>query len=279
MTTEIYQQPSLSRTQAWSSNAGLLGREVINGVWPLATLCIAWAALFFALPPNTFLKGPVEVASYLTNEGQFAKLISALSSSLFLVVLGYLVAIVLSALLASAIVLNRSVESLAMPIAVVIGSVPIIVITPVMLMLFGRGIGTAVIVCTVVTFFPCLINIIAGMRSPASQLIDLTRTLGASSIVTLLKVRFPSAVPGLISASKLALPAALSGVILTEFIATGSGIGNYINHGRANFVFNEMWAGIAATLIASVLLYSVLGAVETILRRRYAPIPERGSRD
>ena len=51
--------------------------------------------------------------------------------------------------------------------------------------------------------------------------------------------------------------------------ATGTGIGNYINHGRANFRFNEMWAGISATLVASVLLYSLLAALEIILSRRY----------
>jgi ABC-type nitrate/sulfonate/bicarbonate transport system permease component len=160
-----------------------------------------------------------------------------------------------------------------------VGSVPIIVITPVVLMLFGRGSGTAVIVCTIVTFFPCLINILAGMRSPAKNMFDLARALGASSFATLTKIRFPSSVPGLISASKLALPAALSGVILTEFVATGTGIGNYINSGRANFNFNQMWAGIAATLIASVLLYSMLGALEIILRRQYAPGRGRSASD
>jgi len=277
MTTDAQTLTIAQRRPSRVGNFALVGREVLNGVWPLLTLALAWWVLFLLMPSNTFLKSPIQVAQYLTEPGEFTRLIAALGSSLWLVVLGYVVATVLSLALASAMVVSRVAESIAMPLAVIVGSIPIIVITPVVLMLAGRGTGTAVIVCTIVTFFPCLINIIAGMRSPARQMIDLTRALGASGWITLLKVRMPSAVPGLISASKLALPAALSGVILTEFVATGTGIGNYINSGRANFAFNQMWAGISATLIASVLLYSVLGALETILRRKYTPEPSRSA--
>lgn len=271
MTTDLAPAPRATRRSPLRSSAALVGRELVNGIWPLVTLGLIWLVLFLLLPPNTFLKGPVSVVVYLAQGDHLAVLLEALGSSLLLVVLGYLVAIAASLLLASLIVLSPRFEAAAMPIAVIVGSIPIIVITPVMLMLLGRGPGTAIFVCTLVTFFPCLVNIIAGMRSPGSQLIDLTRVLGGSALSTLGHVRLPSAVPGLISASKLALPAALSGVILTEFIATGTGIGNYINSARANFMFNGMWAGIAATLIASVLLYSVLSAVETGLRRRFAP--------
>ncbi|MCW5953922.1 MAG: ABC transporter permease subunit [Propionibacteriaceae bacterium] len=267
--TESLLAPAPPARSGWRSGAGVFLREILNGIWPLLTLSLLWWVAFQLLPRNTFLKSPTDVIGFLTQDGNVVELLDALSGSLGLVALGYVVALCVAITLASAIVLSPWMERAVMPLAVIVGSIPIIVITPVMLMLFGRGIGTSVIVCTIVTFFPCLVNIIAGMRSPGRQLIDLTSTLGASRYATLLKVRFPSAVPGLISASKLALPAALSGVILTEFIATGTGIGNYINHGRANFRFNEMWAGISATLVASVLLYSLLAALEIILSRRY----------
>lgn len=266
--TESLLAPAPARSR-WRSGGGVFLREILNGIWPLLTLSLLWWVAFQLLPRNTFLKSPTDVIGFLIQDGNVVELLDALSGSLGLVALGYAVALCVAITLASAIVLSPWMERAVMPLAVIVGSIPIIVITPVMLMLFGRGIGTSVIVCTIVTFFPCLVNIIAGMRSPGRQLIDLTSTLGASRYATLLKVRFPSAVPGLISASKLALPAALSGVILTEFIATGTGIGNYINHGRANFRFNEMWAGISATLVASVLLYSLLAALEIILSRRY----------
>ena len=275
--TETLLLPTSRAGSGWRTSAGLFAREIVNGIWPLLTLGMLWWVAFQILPRNTFLKSPTDVIGFLMTDGNIGGLLDALFDSLGLVALGYVVALSIAIALASAIVLSPWVELAIMPLAVIVGSIPIIVITPVMLMLFGRGIGTSVIVCTIVTFFPCLVNIIAGMRSPGRQLIDLTSTLGASRLATLFRVRFPSAVPGLISASKLALPAALSGVILTEFIATGTGIGNYINHGRANFRFNEMWSGISATLVASVLLYSVLAALEIILSRRYAPPAPRGS--
>lgn len=257
------------------SVGGLVGRELMGGIVPLLVLLALWMVVFWAVPENTFLKSPIEVAGFLMSGGELGVLLSALGSTLTMVVLGYAVAICVSISVATVIVMSSIGERAVMPLAVIVGSIPIIVITPVLLMLVGRGVLTAVLVCTVVTFFPSLINVIAGMRSPATQLLDVTEALGASRWRTLLHVRFPSSVPGLISASKLALPAALSGVILTEFIATATGVGNYINHARANFMFEPMWSGIAMTLVASVLIYSVLGAIEIGLQRKYAPLGDK----
>jgi ABC-type nitrate/sulfonate/bicarbonate transport system permease component len=81
----------------------------------------------------------------------------------------------------------------------------------------------------------------------------------------------PAAVPSIVSAGKLTLPAALSGVILAEVIATGTGIGNYINFAKANFDYAQMWGGIVAALVLSVLAYAVLAACERALVSRYGP--------
>lgn len=275
-TTPLLGQPTAARARVLRSGLRLVGRELLGGVIPLLVLGLIWLGVFLVLPRNTFLKNPIDVARFLASGEELSELLAALGSSLVMVLAGYVVAICVAIGVATVVVLSEIAERAVMPLAVAVGSVPIIVITPVLLMLVGRGAATAVLVCTVVTFFSCLVNIIAGMRSPATSLLDLTRALGASSWTTMLRVRFPSAVPGLLSASKLALPAALSGVILAEFIATGTGVGNYINYARANFEFNQMWAGIAMTLVASVLIYSVLGAVEIALQRRYAPLDPRG---
>lgn len=247
-------------------------REILGGVIPMLLLLVAWFLAFELIPDNTFLRAPQSVGQFVTGQNEWQALLKALSNTLLMVLLGYAVAYLSALIIAIVAVSSRFMEQLVMPVAVVVGSVPIIVIVPVLLMALGRGALTAILVCTIVTYFPCLINVLSGLRSPSRQLIDITASLGGSRVRTLLKVRLPSAVPGLISASKLALPAALSGVILAEFIATSTGIGQYISFARANYHFDAMWAGICFTLIASVLLYSLLGVFEILLEQRYKPI-------
>ena len=107
MTTDAQTLTIAERRPSRVGNFALVGREVLNGVWPLLTLALAWWVLFILMPPNTFLKSPIQVAQYLTEPGEFTRLLSALSSSLWLVVLGYVVATLLSLALASAMVTIR----------------------------------------------------------------------------------------------------------------------------------------------------------------------------
>lgn len=247
----------------------LLATELIGGLWPLAVLVAVWEAAHLALLDNSFLRSPLDVARFVVAEGNAAALLSATWSTALMLVLGYLIAVAVAVLLACAVVGSRWLAGAIMPPAVVIGVLPVIVVTPVIIMLVGRSPATSVTVCVIITFFPALINIVAGMRSTAGSLLDLGRVLGGGRVRTLVSVRLPQAVPGILSASKLALPAALTGVILTEYIATGRGIGTYINQARADFRYTDMWAGISTMVVVSVLAYTVLGVAEIMLSQRY----------
>lgn len=252
-----------------STGAGVLGRELLAGLVPVLVVLVLWEIGYLLVPHNTYLHGPVEVLGLLADPAHMVPVLKALGDTFLMLVLGYVISVAFSLVLASIVVVSRIAERAIMPLAIVAGVVPVIVITPVLLMLVGRGPGTSVAVCVIITFFPALINIVSGMRSPSRSLIDLTSVLGSNRVKTLLFVRLPSSVPGIFSAAKLALPAALTGVILTEYIATGRGIGTFINLSRANFQYPDMWAGILATLVLSVLAYSLLGTAELLLRDRY----------
>ncbi|WP_085368719.1 ABC transporter permease [Leifsonia sp. NCR5] len=271
MSTETLQQRRMS-------GVGVLGREILAGLVPVLVVLVLWEIGYLLVPHNTYLHGPIEVLSLLSDPAHFVPVLAALGDTFLMLVLGYVISVVFSLVLASVVVVSRIAERAIMPIAIIVGVVPVIVITPVLLMLVGRGPATSVVVCVIITFFPALINIVSGMRSPSRSLIDLTSVLGGNPAKTLLLVRLPSSIPGIFSAAKLALPAALTGVILTEYIATGRGVGTFINLSRANFQYPDMWAGIFATLVLSVLAYSVLGTAELLLRDRYVSGASRSRR-
>lgn len=256
----------------------LLGSEALGGVWPLAAVIAAWEAAYLLLPRNSLLRAPGDVASFLTHGSHARQLLSAMSSTFLILLLGYAIAIAVSVLLAAAMVSSRVLSRAIMPLAVVIGVLPVIVVAPVIILLVGRNPVTSVTVCVVITFLPALLNVIAGMRSTSRSLLDLCHVLGGGPLATLVSVRLPQAVPGILSASKLALPAALTGVILTEYIATGRGIGTYINQARADFRYVDMWAGIMTVMVMSVVAYTLLGVAEILLSERYVATGRRDAR-
>ncbi|GGM81383.1 ABC transporter permease [Dactylosporangium sucinum] len=248
---------------------GLVLRELCGGLVPIGVVLLLWQVAYVALPANSFLRSPVEAIRYAAEPGTLDRLAVALGSTFAMVVLGYAIAIAVSIVLASVVVSSMVLARALMPVAVLLGTIPVIVISPVVIMLVGRSPATSVTVCVLITFFPALVNIVSAMGSVPPTLLDLCGVLGGGRMRTLVSVRLPRAVPGLVSAGKLGLPAALTGVILTEYIATGAGIGTYINLARANYWYVEMWAGILAVLVCSVLVYTVLGVLETVLQDRY----------
>lgn len=263
--------------KAVRSALGLTVREIGSSIWPLLVIGILWHLAYLSLPSNHFLRSPVDVVIFLREGESTAELGSSLWGTFGLLALGYTIAIGIAVIVASAIVSHPVLDRALMPLVLVLGLLPVIVITPVVIMLVGRSPATTVTVCVLIAFFPCLVNIVSGMRSPSPSLLDLTVVLNAGAVRTLLSVRLPSAIPGLISASKLALPAALTGVLLTEFIATGAGIGSFINFARARFQYTEMWAGILAVLVLSIAVYTILSVVEKLLSDRYVPSRSRSS--
>lgn len=263
---------------ALKAASGLIARELAASVWPLVVIVILWQLAYLNLPSNNFLRGPADVWSYLRDDERTGELSGAVLGTFGLLALGYAIAIAIAVLVASAIVSHVVLERALMPLVLTLGLLPVIVITPVVIMLVGRSPATTVTVCVLIAFFPCLVNIVSGMRSPSPSMIDLARVLNGGPLRTLISVRLPSAIPGLLSASKLALPAALTGVLLTEFIATGAGAGSFINLARARFQYTEMWAGILAVLVLSILAYTLVSIAEKLLSDRYVTTGSRSAR-
>lgn len=263
--------PATGRVRnVWLSEIGgaALAVAITFGIWWLAYLVI---------PSNTYLVTPADALAALADNA--GTLLPAIGQSAAAVLIGYCISVVVAFLFSALTVASRFAERAIMPLALLIGSVPITVITPLLPLLLGRGNATTIAICAVVSLFPGFVSLTAGMRSVPGDLVDYVRVSGGNRVVELLTVRVPAAVPSIISASKLTLPAALSGVILAEVIATGTGIGNYINFAKANFDYAEMWAGIVTSLVISVLAYAVLAACEKALVGRYGSgAAGRGSR-
>ena len=175
--------------------------------------------------------------------------------------------------LAGAIAFNlwRPVERAFMPIAMVLRSVPLIAMTPLIAIIFGRNLRTVTVIASVVTFFPTLVNVTFALRSTPQDSIDLLRAYGASPFVTMRKVQFPNALPALFASLRIAAPLALVGAMLAEWLATGEGMGSNIFRGGAVSDYSSVWTRVVLVTLYSIVLYQVIGVIERQVLARYAP--------
>jgi len=136
-------------------------------------------------------------------------------------VLGSAIGILLGFLIAS----SRLFERIALPYIVGFQSLPKVALAPLLVIWFGFGIEGKVMITSVITFFPLLINSMAGYRSVDRDRIDLARSCNASSPQILWKIILPSAMPFIFAGLNIASVLAILGAIVGEFVGAQSGLG------------------------------------------------------
>jgi NitT/TauT family transport system permease protein len=167
--------------------------------------------------------------------------------------------------LAVAVVADRVpfLERGLLPLGNLVAALPIVGIAPIMVMWFGFDWQSKAAVVVVMTFFPMLVNSLAGLAAAGRIERDLLRSYGASELTTLLKLRLPTALPFLFNALKINSTLALIGAIVAEFFGTPiRGMGFRISTEVARMNLDMVWATIAVAALAGSLFYGVLALIE-----------------
>ncbi len=150
-----------------------------------------------------------------------------------------------------------------LPIADFVSALPIIGIAPIMVMWFGFDWHSKVAVVVAMTFFPMLINTLAGLSAAGHQERDLMRSYGADWGTTLLRLRLPMALPFIFNALKINATLALIGAIVAEFFGTPTvGMGFRISTEIGRMGLDMVWAEIVVAALAGSLFYGALTLLE-----------------
>lgn len=247
--------------------AGLIGSIVI--------IVAAWygAIALFKLNPY-FAKTPLDVWNYLITDPAAAANRSRLWGGLLITLgdagVGYVVGITIACLVALLVVTFPRVERLVMPAAIVLRSIPLVALTPLLALIFGRGLLGVTVIVSIITFFATLVNVIVGLRSAPELACDVVRSLGGNTASVTRKVRLSYALPSLFASARIAIPGALAGATLAEWLATGQGLGAMLVQDYAASRFGGLWAESVIIVSVSVLLYALLGAIERPIAARFA---------
>jgi NitT/TauT family transport system permease protein len=153
-----------------------------------------------------------------------------------------------------------------LPLGNLVSAVPVVGIAPIMVMWFGFGWESKAAVIVVMTFFPMLINVIAGFNQVDAMGRDLLRSYGAGYWQTFFKLRLPSALPFIFNALKINSTLALIGAIVAEFFGSPiAGMGFRISVEVARMNVDVVWATIAVAALAGSLFYWLIALVERSL--------------
>jgi ABC-type nitrate/sulfonate/bicarbonate transport system permease component len=253
-------------------------RTILTATISIAFVLGLWYGFLHVFNVSSLVgKSPTEVWSYLTSgpaaAGHRTKLLRGLWETLFDAGVGYLAGLAGAMIAALIFVLYRPVEQALLPVAIVIRSVPLIAMTPLIILVFGRGIiGTAVIV-GIVVFFPSMVTIAFGLRSASRQSIELCQVYGASRAVIATKVLIPSSMPAFFASARVAVPSAIVGAMVAEWLSTGRGLGYAMATDPNSFDYGHLWAAVALLTAVSALLYFALTAVEAVVLARFGASP------
>ncbi|MCD2470112.1 ABC transporter permease [Jiella sp. MQZ9-1] len=150
-----------------------------------------------------------------------------------------------------------------LPLGNLVSALPIVGVAPIMVMWFGFDWPSKAAVVTILTFFPMLVNTVAGLGTAGAMERDLMRTYAASPAQSLLKLRLPAALPFIFNALKINATLALIGAIVAEFFGTpivGMGFRISAEIGRMNTPM--VWAEIAVAALAGSLSYGLIALLE-----------------
>jgi NitT/TauT family transport system permease protein len=150
-----------------------------------------------------------------------------------------------------------------LPVGNFISALPIVGIAPIMVMWFGFDWPSKAAVVAVITFFPMLVNTLAGLSAAGHIERDLMRSYGATPAQTLTKLNLPAAMPFIFNALKINSTLALIGAIVAEFFGTPTkGIGFRISIEVARMSLDMVWAEIALAAIAGMAFYGIVVLAE-----------------
>lgn len=195
--------------------------------------------------PNYLLPAPSEVAVALYHGFSNQLFVGNFFITLLEAVAGFLIAAGAGLIVGTLIAQFRFFERFVFPYVVALQSLPKIAIAPLIIVWFGYGFGSKIVMSATVAFFPILINVIVGLKSVDQDKLDLMRSLKANRWQVFRLVLLPNALPFIFAGLNVAVIFSILGAIVAEFVGSQAGLGYLL----LSFNFNLDIASVFACLV------------------------------
>lgn len=161
------------------------------------------------------------------------------------------------------IVLSPVMEKIIYPWVVALQSMPKVAIAPLLVVWFGFGLASKVVVVTLVTLFPVLVNVVAGLRNVDQERLDLMLGLSASRWQIMRFLRLPNALPFIFAGLNTAIVFSITAAIVGEFVGATQGLGYLILQANYSLDIAAVFALLIVLAGVGILLHSVVQFAES----------------
>ena len=231
----------------------------------LALLILVWhaAVVAFNVPPVILPRPSLVLDSTIAN---WRLLVSEGWITLLESLYGFVLAFLLGVPLAVAIAGSRTLNLMFYPLLIATQSLPKVALAPLILVWLGTGMESKLAIAWLVAFFPIVVDTATGLRNTPAEFLDLATAVRASPFQTFWKIRFPAALPFVISGSKVAITLAVIGAVIGEFIGSNEGLGNLLLVANSQINIPLAFACLIGLAAIGIGLYGVVAAVELALK-------------
>ncbi len=219
-------------------------------------LLLFWESMVILLEmPDYILPGPAAVfLSMYENAGMlWDNTLITMAEMLLGLVLGVLAGVLLAAILVYFVALRPWL----LPLLLVTQAIPVFALAPILMLWFGYGLASKVVMTVLVIFFPVATCCYDGLRHTHQDWLDMAHTMGGNRFTILRHIRWPAALPVLASGLRVAVVVAPIGAVVGEWVGSSAGLGYMMLQANARLWVDQMFAALAVLAFCSVGLYFV----------------------
>ena len=155
-------------------------------------------------------------------------------------------------------------EELISPYLVAYQAIPIVALAPLLIIWFGSGIFSKILISALIVFFPVLINTVVGLRAVPRNLRDLMRSMHANGWQTLRYLELPSALPVILGGLRIGATLSVIGAVVGEFVGSNQGLGYLVNVGRGQYDTALVFVAVFTLVAMALSLYGFVLLLERL---------------
>jgi NitT/TauT family transport system permease protein len=239
-------------------------QSTLYPIFGVAVILVLWQAYVDIFAVNRIvLPSPLAIAQATIEN--FHLLLAQTWPTLKESIYGFLLALAIGIPLAVCVANSRVLNLIFYPILIATQSIPKVAVAPIILVWFGIGMESKLVIAFLVAFFPIVVDTATGLQATPPGLLELARSVSASPSQTFWKVQFPAAMPFVISGAKVAVTLAVIGAVIGEFVGSNEGLGNLLLSANAQLDGPLAWAALVWLSALGIFLFFAVAIGERIL--------------
>ena len=237
--------------------------RIPRGLAAFAVLLVAWELAVWAFAIRDYmLPAPSAIAQELVR--RWPRIWDGARITGLEIVLGYAIAIAVSMPLALGIAFSSWMERNVYPLIVAFQVVPKIALAPIFVIWLGIGMVSKLTMVFLLCFFPMLVNNVAGFRGTNAEILDFGRSTGAGAWRLFVIIRMPSALPSVFTGLKIGAVNAVTGAVVSEFVAADRGLGYLLQEYGGNMQSGAVFATVVMLSLIGLVLYYLVEFAERL---------------